>query len=224
MRQRPAINVPSGVRSFVDDELAALKRSRWSLNGWRRFVVANLRRSAADVRQHPGAFIELSVEHAAIWLLRRKGWTAVSWVMASTHLGLLGDAPRGLGWPNRLSILRANLPVLAPDTAVSGVVELGSDALDGALARAFGDETAFGGYCDVLADLAFWTWFAMRWETNPLVRRTEIASMLAPLVLVMAACFVRGRAFEHPRPIAGRNVQVAMQALLTVRALCRGAG
>lgn len=120
-------------------------------------------------------------------------------------------------------MLRANLPVLAPDAPLIAGVALGSDALDGALARALGDETAFGGYCDALADVAFWTWFASRWETSTALRRVAVASLVTPLVAVVLVYFARGRAVEYPRPVAARNAQVALQVVLMMRALLRTA-
>jgi phosphatidylglycerophosphate synthase len=219
MRERAPIARSANARAFVDTTLAALRESRWSLRGWTRFLAANMRRSCADALLHKRAFAELSCAHFLLWLAVRKPWPAVSWLMAATHLGLLGDEARSVGWSNRLSLLRANLPVLLPDSPMVAVLALASDFVDGTVARALDDETAFGAYCDALADVAFWTWFAARFETNALLRRTAVAMTILPPLVVTAAYLARGRTLDYPRPVLGRNVYVALQTLLTLRAI-----
>ena len=142
--------------------------------------------------------------------------------MAVTHLGLLGDAPRCLGWPNRLTLVRANLPALAPEApAWTGVVALATDLLDGVVARRSGDATAFGGYADALADIAFWSWFALRREDDAALRALCVGVWAAPAVAVTAAYVALGRAVDYPRPAALRTLSVALQAVVTARALSR---
>ncbi|MGH7751126.1 MAG: CDP-alcohol phosphatidyltransferase family protein, partial [Candidatus Dormibacteria bacterium] len=219
MRRRAPIARSAGARGFVDATLADLKESRWSVSGWRRFLAANMRRSYADARLHKGAFAEVSCAHLLLWLAVRKPWPVVCWLMAATHLGLLGDVPRSVGWPNRVTLLRANLPALLPDTPTVAVLALATDFVDGQLARALDDETAFGAYGDALADVAFWTWFAGRFETNSMLRRTALAMTILPPVAVTAAYLARGRTLDYPRPLLGRKIHVALQALLTLRAI-----
>ncbi|HEX6492612.1 MAG TPA: CDP-alcohol phosphatidyltransferase family protein, partial [Candidatus Dormibacteraeota bacterium] len=163
MPTRPPIAPPTGARRFVDTALADLKASRRSPRGWRRLLVASLGRSWEDARRQRCAFVEVSAGHLVAAVRRPGPWAAGSWAMAVTHLGLLGDTPRWLGWANRLTLLRANLPALTPDApAWIGLVALATDLLDGGIARRTGDVTAFGGYGDALADIAFWTWYALR--------------------------------------------------------------
>lgn len=220
MRQRPAIARPAPRREFVDAALADLKRSGWSPSGWTRFLAATLRQSVADALRQKRAFAEVSIAHLILWAAIRKPWPVVSGLMAVTHLGLLGDAPRALGWPNRVSLLRANLPVLLPESPALGTLALASDYIDGRLARTLPDETAFGAYCDALADVAFWTWFAARREPNTMVRLTALTASLGPPVAVAAAYFVCGRTVDYPRPLWGRNLYVALYAVLALRDLC----
>ena len=198
-----------------------LKRSGWSPRGWTRFLAATLRQSTADALLQKRAFAEVSIAHLILGVAVRKPRPVVSWLLAATHLGLLGDAPRGLGWPNRVSLLRANLPALLPDAPAVGILALASDYLDGRLTRALPDQTAFGAYCDALADVAFWAWFAARREPNTMLRLMALLASLAPPLAVTAAYFIRGRSLDYPRPLLRRNLQVALQAVLALRDLRR---
>lgn len=222
MPTRPPIAPPADARRFVDSTLADLRASRWSAGGWGRFLATSLHRSWEDARHHRCSLLEVSAVQLAVAARRPGPWAAGSWAMAVTHLGLLGDAPRCLGWPNRLTLVRANLPALAPEApAWTGVVALATDLLDGVVARRTGDATAFGGYADALADIAFWSWFALRREDDAALRALCVGVWAAPAVAVTAAYIALGRAVDYPRPAALRTLSVALQLVLTVRALTR---
>jgi phosphatidylglycerophosphate synthase len=219
---RPPIAPPVEARRFVDSALADLRASRWSAGGWGRFLAASLRRSWEDAWRRRWALVEVSAGHLAVAARRPGPWAAGSWAMAVTHLGLLGDAPRRLGWPNRLTLVRANLPALAPEApAWIGLVALATDLLDGGIARHTADATAFGGYGDALADVAFWSWYALRLEEDIALRALCIGVWAAPAVVVTAAYLALGRAVDYPRPAGLRALSVTLQVLLTVRALTR---
>jgi phosphatidylglycerophosphate synthase len=102
--------------------------------------------------------------HAALLLLARArgraggAWIGLSWLLAVTHLGLLGQR-RSLGAANTATLARGCLPALA-SSWWTGPAVLAADVLDGQLARRRGEATVFGSYADTLADAAFWTWFA----------------------------------------------------------------
>jgi hypothetical protein len=81
---------PLASREFVDDALGELRASRWSAQGWVRFLAQNLARSWDQVVRHPRAASELTVEHLALLAPRPGPWAVASWGLAVTHLGLLG--------------------------------------------------------------------------------------------------------------------------------------
>jgi phosphatidylglycerophosphate synthase len=141
--------------------------------------------------------------------------------MAMAHLGLLDSAHDRLGWPNRLSLLRANLPALnRPPAPWTALLALATDWADGRLARN-ANETDFGAYADPLADVVFWVWYLHHHEPSRILRRVGTTLWLAPAVGVTAAYVVRGRTIDVPRPIAGRNVSVGLQVLVAARAIHR---
>jgi phosphatidylglycerophosphate synthase len=138
-------------------------------------------------------------------------------MMGVTHLGLLGER-RSIGWPNAISLTRANLPATGrPLGRWVGVVAAASDKLDGTLARR-SQPTMFGFYADSLADAAFWTWLGARHETSRLVRFVSLVAWAAPVVAVTAASVTKGEMAEAPRPAMLRPA-AAMQAVVAVRAV-----
>jgi phosphatidylglycerophosphate synthase len=137
--------------------------------------------------------------------------------MAITHLGLLGPHS-SLGWPNAVSLARANLPATGQRLGRwLGLVALASDKLDGTLARRAGP-TMFGFYADSLADAAFWTWFGAWREPNRLIRTAALTAWAAPVATVGVASIAQGKMVESPRPALLRPA-AAMQAVLALRAL-----
>src|SRR6202008_997805 len=98
-------------------------------------LTASLERSWEDARRQRCAFAEVSAIHLLVALRRPGPWALGAWAMAATHLCLPGAGPRRLGWANRLTLLRANLPALAPEApAWIGAVALATDLVDGGVA------------------------------------------------------------------------------------------
>lgn len=149
----------------------------------------------------------------------RPRWASISWFLCITHLGLLGERSK-LGWSNRLTLLRALLPVFMPNCRRSVLVALATDFADGRLARN-GEETAFGAFADPIADGVFWSWFALRWEPHRWLRRLPITLFATSLGAFTVAYFATGRAIDYPRPLALRYISGFMQVVFTVRALGR---
>jgi phosphatidylglycerophosphate synthase len=131
---------------------------------------------------------------------------------------LLGLGDRWLGWPNRLSLVRANLPAVAgADARWAALTALASDVLDGWIARRGGRESGFGGYLDGIADVAFWSWLVWRQERNPWLRGVSLAAWVAPPVGLTIAVFAAGRTLDHPRLVLVRRASVGLQCLAAVR-------
>lgn len=173
----------------------------------------------------PRAAADVNLMHLALLPLGRPLWVAGSWLMSWTHLGLLREGGGGLGWSNAVTLLRANLPVwgrvLGPWAAVPA---LAGDLLDGRLARARGEVSAFGAYADPLADVAFWIWYAGRYEPSRPVRVGAALLWAAPALGVTAYYFVAGRSVEVPRLRAVRYLSAGFQLLLAARAAGRLVG
>ena len=221
MRQRPPIHRPDSSRAFVDAALAELALSHWSPRGWGCFLWRSSVRSSEQALAHPRASLEMTL--LGLWLaaLGHGRAAALTWGMGITHLGLLGEDDVFLGWPNRLSLLRANLPALAaPDAPLLAPVALASDYLDGLLARR-GRETAFGAYADGLADIAFWSWFVAKNEPSTLLRAVALSLWVAPATVVTVAYFKGGRSLDYPRPQAYRLLSVGCQLLVAARSITR---
>ncbi len=220
MATRDGCPVETESRAFTDAALAALRRRRWSPMGWAGFARDVALRSVQQVGAHRRAALEVTLLHglfAAAARGRRRGWVGTSWVMAITHLGLLG-ARRSIGWPTVISLARANLAATgAPLGRWIGVVAVASDRLDGALARRQGP-TMFGFYADALADAAFWTWLGTRRESSRLMRTATVAAWAAPIISVTVASVASGEMVESPRPTRLRPA-AAMQAVVALRAL-----
>lgn len=220
-RRRKDIRPPDASRAFVNEALSALAAARWGPAAWLRFCAQSSRRSWEQAQEHRWASCELLAEYGALTVLSPSAWLACSYLLAATHVGMLGEPGMGLGWPNRLSLLRANLPaIIRPPAAWTALVALASDWTDGYVARRT-HETAFGAYADGFADIAFWCWYARHHEANPTVRRLAIAIWSAPPALATIGFFAFGRAVNVPRLTVARDVSVAMQILVTVRALSR---
>ena len=208
-------------RAFTNVALADLRESGWSPGGWVRFLVCTGRRSAQQVAVHRRAAVEVTLVHGVFLLLgsfRRRTWWWVgsSWAMTMTHLGLLGRL-RSIGWPNVISLARANLPVTGQRLGRwLGVTALVSDKLDGGLARREGP-TMMGFYADSLADAAFWTWFGTRRESGPVMRGATVAAWVAPIAAAAVVSIRKGEMVDIPRPALLRPA-AALQVVLAVRA------
>jgi phosphatidylglycerophosphate synthase len=218
-RSRPPVDRPAASRAFVDQALGELRRSRWRPGAWAAFLWRCAVRSREQALAHPRAAIEVTVLHLLLlaFLPRSILRVSMSWGLAVTHLGLLGQRSSSIGAATVLSLVRGNLPAgrLAPIVAVA------SDLADGWLARLRGP-TAFGAYTDSLADVAFWTRQAWTWESNRALRWAAAGVWLVPPLGVAGAYFLRGRTIDYPRPLAVREAAAAFQCLLAARALTSG--
>ena len=224
LQQRPRIHRPLSSRAFVDQALSELVHSRWSAGGWARFLWRSSVRSAEQAAAHPRASSELTFLGVLLAFAGHRRAALLTWLMGITHLGLLGEQDRFLGWPNRLSLLRANLPALLPDRSrLQAPVALATDFVDGFLARR-GSETAFGAYADGLADITFWTWFVSKREPSLSLRAVALALWGLPPAVITFAYFKGGRSLDYPRPAAFRYLSVGCQLLVAARALARNWG
>jgi phosphatidylglycerophosphate synthase len=210
-------------RAATDELFAGLRAGRWKPSAWARFMASSARRSVQQARRHPRALAQLTVLHAVFGRLagrRGRRWTAVSWALAVTHLGMLEGRP-SLGLPSTVTLLRANLPAIWPGAGRwLPAVALATDLADGRIARRLRAETPFGVQADSLADAASWTWFVLRHEPSRPVQAAALAAWAAPVAVVTVASFRRGRMLEALRPVMLRPA-AAMQAVVAVRALLR---
>ena len=221
MGGRPPVRPPEPARAFVNAALAELANERWSPGAWAHFLTLSGRRSLADARQRPWAMGEGLGLGALLWASghRRAGVLVTSMVVS--HLGMLEGPDRGLGWANRLTLVRAMLPALVPDRPVAGAAAaLLTDLADGRVARRT-HPTAFGAYADSITDLVFWSWFAARHEPDRLCRTACLSVWLAPFLTVTVLYFARGRSVDYPRPFAYRALAVGCQVAVALRAAFR---
>lgn len=188
-------------------------------SAWAHFGLATAARSLHQAADHPRAVAEVTAVHTTLAVLAGRGrrrWVGTSWLMAVTHLGLLGPA-RSIGAASTVTLIRANLPALWPQTPWLGAAAVLSDKADGYLARRAGP-TQFGHCADSLADSAFWAWFAYRHEPDRRLVAAAAAAWVAPVAAVTALSVARGGMVDAPRPPWLRPA-AAMQAVLAVRAL-----
>jgi CDP-alcohol phosphatidyltransferase-like enzyme len=218
---RAPVNRPPESTRFVDDILAELASRQFGPSAWMRFFGRSLARSAAQARIRPAAAVEVTAIHlvAAAGSVR---WALASWLLCITHLGLLGDR-RTLGWPDRLTLVRALLPALGPDSRWTAPLSLATDFLDGRLARR-GGGSAFGAFADPIADGVFWSWYALRWDPSPWLRWVPITLFGGSVAVIAGAYFARGRTIDYPRPMAIRYASGIMQIVLTLRSVRRRPG
>jgi hypothetical protein len=220
MLDRAACPVEAQSRAFTDAALAELRADGWTPAAWARFTTNVAVRSAEQIVAHRRAAAEITALHGLFLVSaggRGRRWITTSWLMAITHLGLLGRQ-RSIGWPNVISLSRANLVVTgAPLGPWLGVVAAVSDKLDGTLARRSGP-TMFGFYADSLADAAFWTWLGARRDSSRLVLVASVAAWAAPVAAVAVASIAKGEMVESTRPALLRPA-AAMQVVLALRDL-----
>jgi phosphatidylglycerophosphate synthase len=214
MPQRPPIQRPADSRRFTDRVLAELRAAHYSPRGCLHFGTCCGIRSWEQIRLHRRAATEATALHLAlIPLARRSPLTLLgSWLLAITHLGLLGPETRSIGLANVLSLARANLPTVA----AAPVLAMATDLADGPWAR-LGTPTAFGAYADALADVVFWTRFGMR--SGRWLGCVAFAAWAGPAIGIMIASFVAGRSVDYPRPAWARRLSAALQCLIAVGAL-----
>jgi CDP-alcohol phosphatidyltransferase-like enzyme len=204
-------------RQFVNEALAELAASRFIPSAWVSFIVRSLARSVDQIRLRPAAATEVTAIHLVAGAVGSWRWAFMSWCLCITHLGLLGHRSN-LGWPNRLTLLRAHLPSLVPTSRWTSLIALASDFVDGRWARR-GGESAFAAFADPIADGVFWSWYALRWEANPWLRWVPITLFGGSVAVIAVAYFARGRTVDYPRPVAVRYASGIMQIVLTLRAM-----
>ena len=223
---RRSFPADAGSRQRTEELLGGLRSGGWRLGAWYRFCCRASVMSWQAAVTRPRAAAEVTALHVVLfWLARDSGRgnrarVAASWLLAVTHLGLLGQR-RSLGAANAVTLARANLPALAcgPWT---GLAAMAADLLDGQLARRANEVTVFGSYADTLADAAFWTWFAARHEPSRVLRTAAFAAWTAPVAAATALSVTRGRMtgilrHELLRPAA------PLEVLLLARACARHA-
>lgn len=213
-------------RAVTDRLLGDLRDGGFRPVAWGRFVGQASARSLQQATVRPGAVLELTALHAGLALFRLKRWQegpglrwiGCSWALAVTHLGLL-EHRRRIGLADLLTLARANLPVLAPDNrALTATVAVGTDLLDGRVARRAGTTTPFGRSADPLADAAFWSWYVLRHDSGPLARVMVLGAWGTPVAATTLLSVARGRMVDPPRP---RWPAGMVQGLLLFRALTR---
>lgn len=218
--RRGPITRTGASREASDRLLAELTGSRYSAAGWARFLWRSSQRSWEQALAHRRAALEVTAASVGLGATGHRWAGTLTWCLAITHLGMLGEGGEPLGWPNRLTLLRANLPALAGRTpAPAALLALGSDFLDGRLARGLGETTGFGAFADGLADAAFWSWFLIRFEPSAVVRALALAIWAGPPVAITAAYFKAGRTIDFPRFEAFRQLSVGCQLLVAARAI-----
>lgn len=204
---------------FADEVLQQLRADGYTVRAWWTFWERSWWQFADAARLRSRAVAEVHLLHAALLASTRDPRALISWSLTLTHVGLL-PAGGGLGIPNTLSLLRANLPIIAPSRpGLVATVALVTDFADGVLARRINAETPFGAYADPLADAVFWIWFVRRYEQQRWLRRAAFLLWLAPPAALIGLSFARGRIAVVPRPMLVRTLSAGLQATLALRAL-----
>ncbi len=210
-------------REASDQLLAVLRDGGWRPRAWVSFIALATVRSVDAGGARPRALVESTIIHLPFLLLSRgsgRVWVLTSWLMAVTHLGMLGERTT-LGVPNVLTLVRGNLP--AVDHLMSRalpIISLATDFADGKIARRTGTVTSFGAQADFLADTAFWTWFIARHEPSRAVKLAALAAWAAPVIGVTAASISRGRMVDLPRAWWFRPAAI-VEVLIGARAIWR---
>jgi hypothetical protein len=223
LRRSRRNDVVGSSRAATDALLHDLAAGGWRPAAWARFLVAATGRSVDQARLHPRALAEVTVLHGLLLAVvppPGRRWVSTSWLLSSTHLGLL-EARSHLGPADLLTLTRGNLPaVVSARHPWLASLALATDFVDGRLARRTGTTTPFGAYADVFADAAFWIWFTTDPENRRGLRATAVLTWLLPVGAVTAVSIGRGRMVDAPRPRWVRPA-ATLQVLLAGRALWR---
>lgn len=212
------MNRSAASRRWLDGELSLLRRTPGDPAAWARFATSCVDRSLEQWRLHPRAARSLAAAHVALFALAPGPWVLASFAYCATHLGQLGSDDR-VGPADLVSLARANLPAILPRSRWIVPAAALSDCLDGWLARRTARETAFGAYLDGLADVAFWTWFSVKREGNPVIRSLALSFWTLPAILITGGYFAGGRSIDYPRLTLVRRVSAVFQVGLAVRAV-----
>lgn len=212
----------SDSRGALNAMLAILHERRHESRAWGEFWAALTRRSLHHATTHPMAAAQITAIHAVIAAVshtRTPWWSLTSWGLAIMHLGMLEDRST-IGVANTLTLVRANLPLLdARLGRALPFVALATDFLDGKLSRHWGTVTAFGRGADVIADVAFWTWYILEHDRRPWLIAATITAWMVPVLGVSVTSFATGRMVDIPRYRWFRPA-ATLQILLSVRAAC----
>ena len=160
--------------AWTREILRELRADSYRWGAWMRFLANSFARArvtrAERAKEHrqtllagaAGLAVWAAVAGFHPWLaLAGTAWWLLAIAMVDWHLGMLEDEPgrplRGLGLPNMLSLARAGvvplLLVAAPSLLAAILIAAGAtDAIDGRLARARGEETRLGVWLDGGAD------------------------------------------------------------------------
>jgi hypothetical protein len=217
---------PGGVgssREATNDLLHDLAAGGWRPAAWANFLLAAAERSVDQARLHPRALAEVTALHGLLLATAPpsgRRWISSSWLLASTHLGLLEDRSH-LGPADLLTLARGNLPaVVSARHPWLASLAMATDFVDGRLARRTDTTTPFGAYADVFADAAFWIWFTTDPKNRRDLRAAAVLTWLLPVGAVTAVSIGRGRMVDAPRPRWVRPA-ATLQVLVAVRALWR---
>ncbi|MFR0358544.1 CDP-alcohol phosphatidyltransferase family protein [Streptomyces sediminimaris] len=216
-------DLPSS-RAATDALLRMLRQDHWRPRALGRFLSAAARRSVRQASLRPRALAEATAVHSVLLVLARdragQRWVLTSWTLVVLHLGLLEHRDR-LAPADALSLVRGNLPATALGARRwSGLVAIALDLADGHLARRLTTVTPFGDYADSLADAAYWTWLAIRYEPSRTLRVAAVAAWTVPVAAMTAVGISRGAMPDRPRPSLLRPA-AALQALIGLRRLRR---
>ncbi|GAB3257822.1 CDP-alcohol phosphatidyltransferase family protein [Nocardioides dilutus] len=210
-------------RAATNDLLHDLAAGRWRPAAWAQFLVAAAGRSVEQARLHPRALVEVSALHGLLLAVAPpsgRRWVSTSWLLASTHLGLL-EARSHLGPADLLTLVRGNLPaVVSARHPWLASLAMATDFVDGRLARSTDTITPFGAYADAFADASFWIWFTTDRADDRGIRVAGVLTWLLPVGAVTAPSVGRGRMVDAPRPRWVRPA-ATLQVLLAGRALWR---
>lgn len=210
-------------RAATNHLLRELAAGRWRPAAWTQFLFAAGRRSVGQARLHPRALAEVSALHGLLLAMAPpsgRRWISSSWLLTSTHLGLLEDRSH-LGPADLLTLARGNLPaVVNARHPWLASLAMATDFVDGRLARRTATTTPFGAYADVFADASFWIWFTTD-RTEPRgVMVAAVVTWMLPVGAVTALSIATGTMVNAPRPRWIRPA-ATLQVLLASRALWR---
>lgn len=204
---------------WAREALAELASARWRPRAVVRFLVASQRRANLHRRERPQL-----ARQARRWLLagalayaptRPNGavrwWLAVA-LMLDWHLGMVESddgEPQPLGAADACTLLRAWLVPMVAETHRPGLVAigLGTDVLDGALARA-STPTRAGRDLEGLVDGAF-VMAALRASPIPQPVALLEAFRIAAGVGVTTVSYLRGAPIQVPRDRSGTVLRAA---------------
>jgi cardiolipin synthase (CMP-forming) len=230
--------------AWAREILSELRAANYRPRAWMRFFVRSFDRAEKTRRQrrreHRQTLLVGTVGFAAWaaagafrpWLaLVGALWWLLVLAMVDWHLGMLedesGEPLRRLGLANLLSLVRAAvvplLPLAAPALLAAIVIPAGAtDAIDGSLARARGEETRLGAWLDRGADALLLSTAAVGAARHDLLPWWTAALVLARYTLqalgVALAYFVRVQSPRHVS-VVGRVPGLVLFAGVALAAL-----